>query len=234
MWRAEDGHWWYGGMTAIAADWLRRLPTGRTGFVLDAGCGTGGNLGWLPQFGRVCGVDVHPLALRLAAGRGCRWLVRADVQALPFGSGQFDLATCFDVLYHAQVASDWEALRELARVLRPGGWLLLRVPAYNWLRGRHDRVVHTRRRYTAAELTLKLESARLRPVRVSYANTLLFPVAVLWRLLARGEAASDLRAWPGGLNRWLELCLRAEAVWLRRWRLPFGLSLLALARKESE
>jgi len=235
MARAEQTHWWYTGMAAIAADWLRRLPDRTRGFVLDAGCGTGGSLGWLTQFGRPCGVDVHPVALQLATWHGCPWLVQADVQALPFAAARFNIVTAFDVLYHDRVASDWDALRELARVLRPGGWLLLRLPAYDWLRGAHDFAVHTRRRYTCKEVSTKLRAVGLRPARVTYANTLLFPLAAVWRLLQRKRAtqpASDVRPLPAWLNRLLELCLRAEGLWLRRRSLPFGLSVLALAQKD--
>lgn len=236
MTRVERTHWWYTGMAAIAADWLKRLPGHKRGFILDAGCGTGGNMGWLTQFGRPCGVDVHPLALQLATWYGCPWLVQADVQALPFAAARFSIVTAFDVLYHARVTNDWDALRELARVLRPSGWLLLRLPAYDWLRGAHDLVVHTRRRYTCKEVSAKLRAAGLCPVRVTYVNALLFPLAAVWRLLQRcanHQPASDVRPLPAWLNWLLELCLRIEGVWLRRWPLPFGLSVLVLAQKEA-
>ncbi len=231
--QVECTHWWYRGMAKMAADWLRQLPSQTKGLILDAGCGTGGNLDWLAQFGFPYGVDVHPVALQLAARPGSRHLVRADVQALPFATGRFNIVTSFDVLYHNRVVNDWDALREFARVLCPNGWLLLRLPAYNWLRGAHDVAVHTRHRYTCAEVAMKLRAAGLRPVRLSYANTLLFPFAAVWRLLQRNEAASDVRALPAWLNRLLGLFLRVEGAWLRRFSLPFGLSVMALARKEA-
>ncbi|MBM3859797.1 MAG: class I SAM-dependent methyltransferase [Verrucomicrobia bacterium] len=236
MARSEHTHWWYTGMTAIAADWLKRLPAPAHGIVLDAGCGTGGNLEWLTQLGRACGVDMHPLALQLAAQHGCPWLVQADVKSLPFAAARFSIVTTFDVLCHSRVGSDWDAFRELARVLQPKGWLFVRLPAYNWLRGAHDLAVHTQHRYTCKEVSAKLQAAGLRPVRVSYANALLFPFAIIWRLLQRStnsEPASDVRPLPPWLNRLLEWCLRAEGVWLRRLPLPFGLSVLALAQKEA-
>lgn len=102
--------------------------------------------------------------------------------------------------------------------------------------GAHDLAVHIGHRYTRQEVSAKLRAVGLCPVRVTYANALLFPVAALWRLLQRScarPAASDVRPLPGWLNRLLELCLRAEGVWLRRWPLPFGLSVLALAQKEA-
>ncbi len=233
--RLESLHWWYVGMNAIAADWLRCLPwrDGGLSRLLDAGCGAGGWLKQLTAFGQSCGVDLHPFALRLAAAGGCRSLVRANIEALPFTANQFAVVTSLDVLYHLNVTHDEQALREFARVLRPGGWLLLRLPAYDWLRGAHDVVVHTRHRYTCREVRAKLQTAGLRPVRVTYANTILFPLIVLWRCFFRGHAASDVRLPSAPLNRILIGLLGAERFWLRRFNLPVGLSVLALAQKEA-
>ena len=235
--RLEDTHWWYTGMAEIAREWLQQLPgLSSSAPVLDAGCGTGGAYHWLANFGRPCGVDRHSVALGLALRKGAQRLALADVQALPFADASFRLLTSFDVLYHADVAADWAALREFARVLQPGGWLLLRLPAYNWLRGAHDRTVLTRHRYTCGEVSLKLLSTGLRPIRVTYANSLLLLPAVVRRVVQRvigQEAASDLRLPPRPVNQLLTAVLRAERVWLRRFNLPAGLSVLALARKET-
>lgn len=230
--RMEPTHWWYTGMAGIAADWLRRLPAPAFGPVLDAGCGTGGGMGWLSQFGRPCGVDLHPLALRLAAAHGCQSLVQADVQALPFATERFAIVASFDVLYHLKVANDGAALHEFARILRPGGWLLLRLPAHNWLRGAHDNAVHTGHRYNRKEICAKLKAAGLHPVRVTYANALLFLPALLWRIISRGRTASDARLPWRPLNHLLTTLLHLEQLWLRNFNLPIGLSVLALAQKK--
>ncbi|MCC7360382.1 MAG: class I SAM-dependent methyltransferase [Anaerolineales bacterium] len=229
----EGRHWWYRGMQAIAAGWLaqwvwpRLAPRPR---LLDAGCGTGGALRWLSAQAQVTGLDLHPLALQYAAGAG-QPLARGSVTALPFARDSFDVVTCFDVLYHAAVPDDIAALRELARVLRPGGWLLLRVPAYNWLRGAHDRQVHTRTRYTRAGLQARLLAAGLEVRRLSYAGLWLLPPAIVRRRgQSRTTANSDVTLPPAAVNRAGEALLRAEGWWLRRATLPAGLSLLALAR----
>jgi SAM-dependent methyltransferase len=237
--RLESTHWWYAGMAALAADWLGRLPArdangAPAGRVLDAGCGTGGGLQWLAQFGRVWGIDQHPLALTLAAENGRSRLVQADVQALPFAEDSFTILTSFDVLYHARVNNDWDALREFTRVLRPGGWLLLRLPAHDWLRGGHDQTVHTRHRYSRGEILAKLHAAGLRPIRVTYVNAFLFFPVIFWRGLQRGlglRPASDVRPLPRLFNAGLAALLAVERVWLRHFDLPVGLGLLALAQK---
>jgi SAM-dependent methyltransferase len=233
MYAVEDRLWWYAGMRRISQTLLDEHCAGRPLDVLDAGCGTGANLAMLARYGVAAGIDIEPLALGFCTQRGLTRLARGSVIELPFAAHTFDLVTSFEVLYHMAVHDDTAALREFARVLRPGGWLLLRLPAYDWLRGRHDVVVHTRRRYTTYDVRRKVEAAGMQVVRLSYANTLLFPLALGKRLAERlspAGAGSDVGPPPPG-NGLLTAILSAEAVWLRRWSLPFGLSVLCLARK---
>ena len=190
MARREDDHWWYAGMRRVALRVLDRALAGRSGLVvLDAGCGTGGTTARLRRYGRVVGVDLAWEALQPARGRGLDGhLARGDIQRLPFGDACFDAATSFEVVYHLGVANDQAALAELRRVLKPDGVLLLRVPAHDWLRGAHDRLVHTRHRYAPAEVRAKLTQAGFRVERLAWANSLLFPAA--------GRSASQARSRP--------------------------------------
>lgn len=227
----ERQHWWYTGMASIARDWLHRyvqLPAGAR--VLDVGCGTGGALGWLTALGTVHGLDRHPRALHYARQATTAPLLQGDAQALPFAADSFSLLTCFDVLYHRAVASDWAALREFARVLEPGGWLLIRVPALDSLSGAHDEHVHTCRRYRRSELLGKLAGVGLRRCRVSYLNSLLLLPAWCWRRFSFAE--QDLVMPPRPVNAGLRAMLELERLWLRYAPLPVGMSLLALARKD--
>ncbi len=210
--------------------------------ILDAGCGPGGMLTRLARFGRPIGVDFHPLALAYAQGRAP--LARASVERLPFATNSFDLITSFDVLYHRAVGDDLRALHEFNRVLQspdpaagqPGGCLLLRVPASEALRGAHDLVVHTQRRYTAAELGAKLRAAGFEVRRLTYANTLLLPLIALRRKLQSGsaETASDVELPSPSVNQLLEFILKIENLWLSKFNLPFGVSLFALAAKAEQ
>ncbi len=229
--RLESQHWWYVGMRRIAASLLRDAGLRPHAQILDAGCGTGGGLQWLSAFGAVTGIDLHPLAVRYASQRS-RQVGRASVQAIPFPEACFDLVTSFDVLYHLAVTDDVAVLREFARVLRPGGQLLVRVPAHDWLRGAHDRHVHTRHRYARGELRQKIENAGLALQRLTFVGLMLFPLAALKRL-AQPEADShtDVTLPAPTVNHILTAALAAEGLWLRRFNLPIGLSLLALARK---
>jgi SAM-dependent methyltransferase len=160
-------------------------------------------------------------------------LVQATVECTPLAANTFDIVTCFDVLYHQRVGDDVAALREFSRILKPGGWLLLRVPAHNWLHGAHDKRVHTRQRYGRAEVRDKLTRAGFRVERLTSAGLLLLPTAVLRRWLQpRQSAQSDLHLPTAALNSLLTAMLTMEAAWLRRHSLPVGLSLFAAARSE--
>lgn len=243
MFRREECHWWYAGMRRAALALLRSALDGRADLrVLDAGCGTGGTTVRLEEFGRVVGVDLAWEALRPAATRGLDGrLVRGTIERLPFANASFDAATSFEVIYHLGVGDDRQAFAELRRVLRPGGILLLRLPAHDWLRGEHDRLVHTRHRYDRAEVQSKLAEAGFRVERLSWANSALFVPAAAKRLLERfqapaenGEAAEpDLWQPPEPLNGVLQQVVAVEALALPRGvPLPFGLSVIALARAE--
>src|SRR6266536_3633419 len=176
MFAQEERHWWYVGMRRISTALLERYPPlveqsgGRPLDILDAGCGSGGMTRYLGRFGRVTGVDLAPEALTLAKQRDLAQLARASVSKLPFLDGSFDVVTSFDVLYHLNVDDDQASLAEIHRVLRPGGIALIRLPAFDWIRGAHDEVVHTRHRYTRDELIGKLEDAGFRLEHATYAN----------------------------------------------------------------
>lgn len=218
-------------MRAVAQDVLRHTPLPRAARILDAGCGVGGGLRWLAEFGPVTGVDLHPLAVRHSRSISLQ-VAQASIQQLPFPAETFDAVTSFEVLYHLSVSNDESALREFARVLKPGGWALVRVPAHDWLRGAHDRQVHTRHRYSAGELRQKLERASLHVRRLTPVGSFLFPAAVLRRLTqSHAEQESDVQLPPALINTALTYLLSAERFWLRYAPLPFGLSLLALAQK---
>ena len=233
--RLEESHWWYVGMRRIAIRLIRQLDLPQPARILDAGCGTGGGLRWLAQFGTPTGIDWNERATAYAlraSAQGPARVARASIQALPFFAEQFDLVTSFEVLYHLAVSDDVGALGEMARVLRPGGWLVVRVPAHDWLRGAHDRQVHTRQRYAARELRQKIKLTGLRLHRLTSVGLVLFPLAVIRRLLQTSHHVESDVTMPAPLiNLCLSELLAAEGLWLEHGPLPIGLSLLALAQK---
>jgi SAM-dependent methyltransferase len=239
MARREERHWWYTGMRRVALAVLEAQLDGRRTDqlkLLDAGCGTGGTTIELRRFGEVYGADLAWEALEPARGRGLTHLARSSIEALPFASGSFDVVTSFEVVYHLGVANDVCAFQEIRRVLKPGGLFVLRVPGHDWLRGEHDRLVHTRHRYSPDEVRGKLEAAGFRLEQLTWANALLFPPAVAKRLMERfastsADAEPDLWQPPAPINAVLESAIAMEGLALPRGLpLPFGLSVLAVAR----
>jgi SAM-dependent methyltransferase len=236
MYQVEDTHWWYTGMAEITCTvldrWYNRPGNIR---ILDAGCGTGGMMAnHLSRFGCVVGCDLSPIALNYCIRRKSTHLSRADITALPFQANSFDLVTSFDVLSDGRVKDDRLALSAIKKVLSPGGRLLLRLPAYPWLSGHHDRAVLTSRRYISHQVKRLLENAEFQVEYITYANMFLFPVIMMKRLTEKvfyqKGKKSDLFITAGQFNRIFKFLLSIEARILRRNQLPFGLTVLAVAR----
>jgi SAM-dependent methyltransferase len=233
MYQAEERQWWYAGMRAISFALLDgALDAGRRRLILDAGCGTGANLRHLGDRGRVVGIDLSEEALRFCRSRGVP-VTRAELLHLPFPDAAFDCVTSFDVIYHRWVRDDRAAVFEMTRVLRPGGLLLVRVPALRLLWGAHDEAVHSRHRYTRREVRRLLEGAGLRVLRASYGNTFLLPLVAVRRSLDRltGRHGSDVSFLPGPLEWTFRNLLRLEARIVKHVSLPVGASVFALARR---
>lgn len=229
---AERSHWWYAATRALLGDVLRPHLAGRPR-VLDAGCGTGAAGGWLGAHGDVVGVDVERLALRLyRESRPASALAAASLAALPLASASFDVVLCVTVLYHRRVEDPAAVTRELARVLRPGGVLCLLEPGMPSLRRAHDRVTHTARRFSRADLRGLLAGAGLTPLRTTGAYSFLaLPARVKAALEADEAPESDLASGGGPVGAACSLLARIERRWLAKRDLPIGLSVLGVGVK---
>lgn len=238
MARVEDTHWWYLGMASLVIKLLDRFdPAVDEATVLDAGCGTGGALATYLNSPVASGCDISRVGLSLCQRRGLSRLAQASITQLPFADGSFAIVTSLDVLYERGVQDDEAAVTEMARVLRPGGVLAIRVPAHEWLRGQHDQVTHTRHRYSPHGLRRLIGSAHLDLAHLTFANATLFPAIAVKRLLERlwpahgPSMTSDLEWEAGLLNAPLRWLLELEARVAAGCGLPLGLSLVAVGRK---
>jgi SAM-dependent methyltransferase len=237
----EATMWWYRALHAQLLTRIRRQALPARARLLDAGCGTGGLLtrlaGTFPGL-QLSGLEYDAEAAGLARGKlgggPEREILVGSVNAMPYADGQFDLVVSADVLCHAAV-DETAALREFHRCLKPGGRLLLNLPAYQWMASAHDAHVHNARRYTAGQAGEMVAAAGFGAVSCGYWNSLLFPLMLLHRLTAgkgRDGSGSDVKPFPAWQDRLFYAVTAAE----RRLddfglRLPFGGSVWVEARK---
>ena len=231
----EERYWWHVGRRALLEALLRwGVPPDPARPALDVGCGTGANFALLSPYGRFYGSEIALEACATGSTRPGRPVVLARGEALPFADAALGLVTMFDVLEH--VAAEDAFLTEVYRVLRPGGLLLLSVPAYKFLWSEHDVSLHHHRRYVRSTLRASLLRNSLRPIRVTHAMASIFlPVAAVrwWGRVfpSRSGAKSSYVSTPAPLGALLTAALKLEAAWLGVADIPFGTSVLALASK---
>lgn len=229
----EDLHWWYAVLRLQVVRALGQCLTHRAAArVLDAGCGTGGMMQQLPAGWTSVGIDVSPVAVKLTQARGLQALL-GSVHDLPFESASFDAVLSLDVLYHRAVQPE-QAMAEMARVLKPGGALILNLPAFAALRGSHDRSVSGVRRYNACQVQGLLARHNLELTMIHYWNAWLLLPLLLRRFLSRirnDKAASDLFLPPPWLNRLLMNVGQLDAWVCREFPMLVGSSVFAVATR---
>lgn len=233
MAQLERLHWWFIARRIILRNILKSLPLPTAPKILEFGCGTGGNLDMLCEFGEVTAVEMNEFARQHAQKHsGCRVLSGYLPNHLP-ELPEHDLVCLFDVLEH--IPDDLAALQSLHQLVKPGGHLVLTVPAYQWLWGSHDVAHHHQRRYCAGKLRTLTNQAGWRIQRLGYFNTWLLPLVVLHRikqrLFSRHDSGSDMHLPVAWINFLLQHIFASEAFWLRRHTFPCGLSMLAVLER---
>ena len=226
----DERHWWYRARRRILETLIaRKIELPADARILEIGCGTGHNLEMLRRFGRVDGIEIDPAARAVAAKRLGHAIGDAplpDLTGVP--ERAYDMVAVLDVIEH--VDEDVASLRSIAQRLKPGGKILITVPAFPWMWSAHDEVNHHKRRYTRASLRKAVEEAGLRVEMLSWFNSLLFPLAAAARLAGRvtGKSDSDDKLPPKPVNGLFETLFGLERYALGRLPLPPGVSLVAI------
>jgi len=237
--KVEDSFWWFDGMHRIVLRLMKQVWDGNwPSRILEVGCGTGGFAARLRRQydGSMDLCDVASEGLSYARRRGLSRVVQGDAKSLPYADAAYDCVLSLDVLVHFPPGVETDALDEFVRVLKPGGFLILRVSALDMLRSQHSEFTLERQRFTRPRLLAAIRDCGLEPVRCTYLNTILLPLAVLkfrvWEPLLGRPPASGLTAVPAWLGRVLRAALYAECTLLTAgWNFPVGQSLLLFARK---
>lgn len=234
MYRYEDHYWWFVSRRELVASLVDRLQLSRPAMIVDVGCGTGATAVLLQQYGTVIGVDISPLALSWSRRRGLNNLLLAAAERLPIAFQSVDVVVATDILEHLD--DDVAVLREFHRVLKPGGYVVVTVPAYSILWSEHDLALMHRRRYVARALAKRAQMSGFEIGRLTYALFFLFPLALVMRLLKRipppnKQPEAQLPPLPNWLNRFLIRFQRIETALLHYCRFPWGVSVVAVLRK---
>ena len=236
MANTEARHWWFVGRRAILTSVISNMTLQQSARILEIGAGTGGNLSMLSRFGSVSALETDATARSIAKAKTDG---RVDIRAglcpndIPFPPQSFDLVCLLDVLEH--IEDDVPTLMACKKLLASSGRLLLTVPAYSWLWSAHDEFLHHKRRYHVPDLRVKLAKAGLHIDRISFFNTLLFPLVALGRLKDRflkRPLATGADVPIALINHFLSNIFGAERLLLRTCDLPFGVSLLVICSAE--
>ena len=230
---AESGSWWFRARRQILNDVVGRLGLPPDPRIVDIGCGTGGNLPMLARHGYVTGIEASTTASAKARDATGLAVLTAESHATGLPDGAFQLVTMFDVLEHLD--AEQPTLDEVRRLLAPGGHFLFTVPAFMSLWSGHDEALHHHRRYRRRPLREVVEAAGLKVDWLSYYNATLFPpvatIRITRRLLGGGSKEADVGATDGWASGLLEAVFAAERHVVGRWTLPFGVSLIGVARR---
>lgn len=236
----ETKHWWWVARKKIVINLLRKYAKGNNNLILDAGCGTGAGMLYLQEFGTVYGVDLSSKAVAFCKKRGITKVKLGDVSKLPFKNGYFDIVCLMDVIEH--VSNDKLVIKEMYRVLKKNGILLMTLPALPFIYSKHDKEQGHFRRYSKQDLIKIFNGTGFREIKISYFNVFLSPLIIIIRLSSRlGGPFAKLADFDSKVNyeifkkrltnSILSQIFSVESVLLSSMNLPFGISLLSIHKK---
>lgn len=227
----EQKYWWWVGKRNIVKGILNKLNLDNPN-ILDVGCGTGFNLTYLQDYGTTTGLDFSNDALKFCRKLGKNRLIQADAEILPIKEETFDVLTTLDCLEHLD---DTKCIKEIHRIMKPNSYLIVTVPAFQFIWSRHDDALHHKRRYNKKQLKGLLEKNGFKVIKMSYWNFFLFIPIVSIRLIKKnfktnGKIETDVNILPTILNRILTLFLTFESHLISHSNLPIGISLVCIGK----
>jgi len=227
MYKMEESYWWFAGKRYLVESFIRKYYKQKNKLnILDVGCGTGIIMSTLSKYGKVYGIDASELAVKFCQKRKLKNVKKAFVQNLPFKDNQFDIVTCLDLLYHKAIKDDLKAMKEINRVIKKGGRLVLTDSAMMCLYGAHDLAHHGIRRYSKEELKEKLLKSGFKIEKISYYNTALFPFVLIKRKIEKflkpKKSKSDVQDINPIINWILKKLFKFEFFFLKFIDYPFG------------
>ncbi len=232
LFNLEDKHWWHVSKRRIVTTFIKIYAKTNNLKILDIGCGTGKNLDQFKEFGQIFGLDSSKDALTFCKKRGLNNLTLGRAEKTPYKADFFDIITILDVLEHTD---DDKTIKEIKRILKTGGILIATVPAFDWLWSRWDKILHHRRRYTAARLNRLLIRHKFKILKISYMYSFLVLPALIIRtiksFLSKQYYPSDFKLSFPLLNLLLEQLANIESFLIKKYYLPFGLSIIVVAQK---
>ncbi len=236
--KVEEKYWWFVGQNQLVEKFLQQFyaeNNEKKYSFLDVGCGTGITLSTLSKHGKAHGIDIADQAVHFCRKRGFT-IKKSDVMDIQFPGQTFDAVTSLGVFYHKGVIDDLKGLEEIYRVLKPGGRIFFLDCAMPCLYGKHDIAFHGVRRYTKKELREKLEKAGFIVERITYYNTLLFPLVYLKRKLEKLSSAPPKSEVSEEINPLINKILTkvycTELSLLKYMNFPVGVNILAVGRKK--
>jgi|WetSurSiteA1Bulk_404760.scaffolds.fasta_scaffold00710_8 SAM-dependent methyltransferase len=236
IYKSEASHFYYVSMHRLLIKLIKHFNTVKKPLILDAGCGTGMLLTKMSKVGSCWGIDINKEAIKYCRKRKLKKLKEASITKIPFKKNFFDIVTSIDVLYHTGVKNDSKAVSEFHRVLKTKGLLIIKVPAHNWLSGKHDRIVKTRKRYDKEEVRRLLTKSGFSILKLSYGNMFLMPLVIFKRLVLEkvipGKSSSDVKKEPTLINNLAIFFGNIENSLIQHINLPFGLDIYAVALKK--
>lgn len=233
IYKQERKHWWHLAKKKLVKELLKNHFLGERPKILDVGCGTGMIIESLGEIAEMWGVDKENEAIKICKKRGVKNVLKGSAENLPFKEGVFDVITALDVLEHT---NDEKSLREFYRVLKPKGKLILTVPAYPWMWSKWDEVLGHKRRYTERDLIEILNKNGFRIIKSSYLYSfLLLPAYAIRKVKEKfsNEYSSDFLLSNRLMNKMLGILADMERVYFLKKKIPFGLSLIAVAERRA-